>query len=119
MAITTGITTNGRKLTTVSIAHSETKQSMKIDLSSQGALMAQARIGWLGMLIGYWTREWQTASEQTYPVPGDESRKKKNKWLITMKEWQMKILQTTWRFMIKFGKYSTTNMVGIEKAEKL
>jgi hypothetical protein len=43
------------------------------------ALAAQARIGWLAMLRGYWTLEWQAAYERTYKIPDFETRKEKLK----------------------------------------
>jgi hypothetical protein len=43
------------------------------------ALEAQSSIGWLGMLQGYWSKEWQKANEQSYLVPTEETCKQKKK----------------------------------------
>jgi hypothetical protein len=67
----------------------------------RAALVAQARIGWLGMLRGYWTNEWQKAYERTYVVPAEEDRKERNKRTLTMTRWQRRILQNTWGTIIK------------------
>jgi hypothetical protein len=40
------------------------------------ALVAQARIGWLAMLHGYWTLEWQVAYDRTYKTPDSKQGKK-------------------------------------------
>ena len=48
------------------------------------ALESQETIGWLGMIRGYWSQEWQKAFERTYIDPIEESRKQKNKRLQKM-----------------------------------
>jgi hypothetical protein len=56
------------------------------------------------MIHGYWSHEWQTAFEHTYPVPAEETRKKKNKSLLQMTRWQTKRLQTTWKVLTMLWK---------------
>jgi hypothetical protein len=63
------------------------------------AIEAQARIGWLSMLRGYWTKEWQKAYERTYPTPQEETRKDKNKRTLKMTRWQRRIIHHTWTGM--------------------
>jgi hypothetical protein len=61
------------------------------------ALTAQAHIGWLNMLCGYWSTKWQQeAYKQLYQVTPEETAKQKKKWQLQMTRWQKKILQTMW-----------------------
>jgi hypothetical protein len=39
------------------------------------AIKAQSHIGWLAMLRGYWSLEWQQAYETTYLTPEAKTRK--------------------------------------------
>jgi exonuclease III len=64
------------------------------------ALEAQSRIGWVGMLRGYWSNAWQQAFERTFSIPEEETRKEKNIRHRQMTRWQKKIIQTTWSQMI-------------------
>jgi hypothetical protein len=41
------------------------------------ALRSQELIGWLSMIRGYWSQEWQHAFERTYMSPAEETRKQK------------------------------------------
>jgi hypothetical protein len=68
------------------------------------ALEAQQHIGWLHMLQGYWTKEWQEAYTNTYMIPTDKDQKKRNKRLIRMVGWQKNVIQTVWGAMIKLWK---------------
>jgi hypothetical protein len=52
------------------------------------ALAAQAHIGWLAMLRGYWTLEWQLAYESTYQSPDSKKWRDKLKRLQQMTRWQ-------------------------------
>jgi hypothetical protein len=65
------------------------------------ALEAQAHIGWSSMLQGFWTKEWQAAYDNSYPIPTEETRKEKQKRQLHMARWQKKIIQTVWGSMIK------------------
>jgi hypothetical protein len=56
------------------------------------AMEAQAKIGWVHMLQGYWSLEWQKAYENSYQIQINEDRKTKNKRLIHMVRWQKKII---------------------------
>jgi hypothetical protein len=47
-------------------------------------IQAQAQIGWLGMLQGYWTKKWQEAYEQSYEVPDKETWKQQNNCTLEM-----------------------------------
>ena len=64
------------------------------------AMEAQAKIGWVHMLQGYWSLEWQKAYENSYQIPIDENRKTRNKRLIHMVRWQKKIIVPVWGAMI-------------------
>ncbi len=66
----------------------------------QSTLKSQARIGWLGLLRGYWCKTWQKEYEKTYEVPRDETRKDKNKRHLQMGRWQKQLIQTLWTSMI-------------------
>jgi hypothetical protein len=66
----------------------------------QKALESQSRIGWLAMLLGYWSREWQQANGMTYHTLTTETRKERNKRHLTMTRWQKKLIQSTWGSMI-------------------
>ena len=71
------------------------------------ALASQSNIGWLAMLRGYWSNEWQVAYEQSFTTPASETRKDKNKRKLTMTRWQKQIIQSTWSAMIAL--WSTRN----------
>jgi hypothetical protein len=45
----------------------------------QSALESQARIGWLGLIRGYWSTTRQQEYEQSYEEPAEETPKQKNK----------------------------------------
>jgi hypothetical protein len=54
-------------------------RTISTDGPFSAALESQERIGWLSMIRGYWSQEWQQAFERTYPTPVEETRKHKNK----------------------------------------
>jgi hypothetical protein len=60
-------------------------QEIPTDGPFREALESQECIGWLGMIRGYWSQEWQIAFEWTYLAPAEESRKQKNKRQLQMK----------------------------------
>ncbi len=60
------------------------------------AMEAQAKIGWVHMLQGYWSIEWQKAYEHSYQIPIAENRKTKNKPLIHMVSWPKKLIVPVW-----------------------
>jgi hypothetical protein len=68
------------------------------------AIEAQAKIGWLSMLQGYWSQEWQAAYETTYHPPDEEERKAKTKRLRDMTSWQKTMIKTVWTSMIHLWK---------------
>jgi hypothetical protein len=68
------------------------------------ALKAQSKIGWVSMLQGYWSQEWQMTYKRLHQVPTDEDRKAKNKHILQMARWQKLIIQTVWDVMIKLWK---------------
>jgi hypothetical protein len=68
-------------------------------------LEAQACIGWVSMLSGYWLQTWQIEYDSMYIIPIDETRKAKNKCSLQMACWQKrKLVQTVWGSMIKLWK---------------
>jgi hypothetical protein len=65
-------------------------------------LEAQACIGWVSMLSGYWSQTWKIEYNSMYIIPIDETRKAKNKCSLQMARWQKrKLVQTVWGSMIK------------------
>jgi hypothetical protein len=68
------------------------------------AMEAQAKIGLVHMLQGYWSLEWQKAYENSYQIPIDEDRKTKKKRLLHMVRWQKKIIVPVWGAMISLWK---------------
>jgi hypothetical protein len=84
----------------------------------QDAIEAQSRIGWLNMLRGHWTLEWQKAYEMTYPTPSDEDRKAKNKRKLTMTRWQKKVIQTMWGYMISLWTLRNEERHGWDKESR-
>jgi hypothetical protein len=67
----------------------------------RSALEAQQRIGWLRMIKGHWSNEWQKAYDNTYTEPTEETRKEKNTRKRSMDRWQKKIIQTIWGSMVQ------------------
>jgi hypothetical protein len=67
----------------------------------RSALEAQQRIGWLGMIEGHWSNEWQKAYDKTYTEPTEEIRKEKNTRKRSMDRWQKKMIQTIWGSMVQ------------------
>jgi hypothetical protein len=82
------------------------------------ALTAQAQIGWVHMLQGYWSLEWQAAYDNTYPVPDEETRQEKQQRLLKMTRWQKKIIRTVWGSMIKFWKLRNDERHGWDKESR-
>jgi hypothetical protein len=82
------------------------------------ALTAQSEIGWVSMLRGHWSKEWQQAYDKSYHEPDDESRKERNKRHLTMARWQKKIIQSTWSFMIQLWKLRNDERHGWDKASR-
>jgi hypothetical protein len=64
------------------------------------AIESQARIGWLGLLRGYWSVQWQQEYEQTYEEPDAETRKERNKRSLQMGRWQKQLIKTVWGSLI-------------------
>ena len=84
----------------------------------QQALESQERIGWVSMLHGYWTKQWQVEYEKSYDAPPNESRKDKNKRLRHMARWQKKIIQTIWASSIKLWKTRNDERHGWDKESR-
>jgi hypothetical protein len=82
------------------------------------AIKAQSHIGWLAMLRGYWSLEWQQAYEKTHPTPDSESRKERNKRQRKMKRWQKKVIQNTWGSMISLWKTRNDERHGRDKESR-
>jgi hypothetical protein len=53
-------------------------------------VVSQEQIGGVGMLRGYWSKEWNAKYEKTYDTPLDKTRKQKNKRSLQMARWQKK-----------------------------
>jgi hypothetical protein len=84
----------------------------------QAALEEQSKIGWLGMLRGYWANAWQQAYVDTIHVPLTEERKDQNKRLIQMAGWQKKLVQVTWSRAIKLWTTRNDERHGWEKESR-
>jgi hypothetical protein len=84
----------------------------------QSALEYQARIGWLGLLCGYWSKSWQQDYEQTYEDPDKETRKEKNKQSLQMGRWQKQIIQTIWSSLITLWKTCNDEHHGWDKESR-
>ncbi len=82
------------------------------------ALEAQSKIGWVSMLRGHWSKEWQQAYEQSYQSPSEETRKERNRRHLTMARWQKKIIQSTWGFMSQLWTLRNDERHGIDKATR-
>jgi exonuclease III len=82
------------------------------------ALEAQERIGWIHMLQGYWSQEWQAAYVHTYKIPPDENRKEKNKRILHMACWQKNLIQHVWEEMIKLWKLRNDERHGWDKESR-
>ena len=78
------------------------------------ALRSQERIGWRAMLHGHWSVEWQTAYNQAYQVPPDETPKDKSKRKISMALWQKRVIVLTWQQMIQLWKLRNDERHGID-----
>jgi hypothetical protein len=82
------------------------------------ALQSQARIGWLAMLRGYWSQEWQHAHDRTYLVPDDETRKERLQRQLFMGRWQNTIIQTTWSSTIQLWTLRNNERHGWDKESR-
>jgi hypothetical protein len=83
------------------------------------ALTSQSLIGWLALLRGYWSKEWQRAYAKTYPVPTEETKKQRNKERnTTMTRWQKKIIQTIWGQMIQLWTLRNAERHGWDKESR-
>ena len=78
----------------------------------QEALLSQERIGWIGMLRGYWSSKWQEAYNNTYAIPQTETRKERNKRQQDMTRWQKKVIQTMWGQLIDLWTLRNTERHG-------
>jgi hypothetical protein len=70
------------------------------------------------MLRGYWAKEWQTAFNNTYPTPDEETRKQRNKRSLQMERWQKKLIYVTWSLMIQLWKLRIDERHGWDNESK-
>ncbi len=82
------------------------------------ALEAQEKIGWVRMLQGYWSKEWQAAYDKSYMIPTEEAPKERNKRLRHMARWQKTMIQTVWGSMIQLWKIRNDERHGLDKESR-